>query len=388
VPWRYVVILQTSQRNFLTTPSKYAAQLYIDFCEESCYALSTDMKKNSRTSTGFFIRPIELLIIITASIFGSGALVDLILSLFPSLSVQTFALVDAVLLTVILFPLIYYLAYEPLKSYIEELKRTEETLQGSEAKYRSLVETTDDSIYLVNRKCEYLFMNAKHQSRLSILFDKEYVGRAYSDFHSPEETNVFSEKVNEVFETGEPLQHEHRSQRDGHYFLRTLSPVEGPNGELVAVSIVSKDITKLKKESEAELRYRAIFEQSPYGILIIDTTGNIIEFNETARRELGYSREEFTKLRISDIDAIRSPEEIQARINEVLYKGSAEFEVMHKTKDGKIRDVHVITRVVDSLGHKVLQSIWHDITERKRAEEALNNYRNQLEKKVKERQSE
>jgi PAS domain S-box-containing protein len=205
------------------------------------------MNKNDRTSSGFYVRPIELLIMITASIFGSGALASLILSIFPSFSVQTFALLDAMLLTVILFPVIYYLAYEPLKLYIEELKRTEETLQGSEAKYRSLVETTDDSIYLVNRKCEYLFMNAKHRSRLFFLFDQEYVGRTYSDFHSPEETTVFSEKVNKVFETGESLQHEHRSQRDGHYFLRTLSPIKGPNKEVVAVSVVSKDISVLPR---------------------------------------------------------------------------------------------------------------------------------------------
>jgi len=205
------------------------------------------MKKNGRTSTGFFIRPIELLIIITASVFGTGALVNLILSIFPSLSMQMFALVDAALLTVILFPIIYYLAYEPLKLYIEELKRIEETLQGSEAKYRSLVETTDDSIYLVNKQCEYLFMNAKHQSRLSFIFDKEYVGRAYSDFHSPEEAKVFSDEVNKVFDTGVPLQHEHRSQRDGHYFLRTLSPIKGPNKEVVAVSVVSKDISVLPR---------------------------------------------------------------------------------------------------------------------------------------------
>ncbi len=203
------------------------------------------MGKNGRTSTGFFIRPIELLIFITASVFGSGALVNLILSIFPFLSMQMFALLDAAFLTVILFPIIYYLAYQPLTLYIEELKRTEETLQGSEAKYRSLVETTDDSIYLVNRKCEYLFMNAKHQSRLSFIFDTEYVGRAYSDFHSPEETKVFSDEVSKIFETGEPVQHEHRSQRDGHYFLRTLSPIKGPNKEVVAVSVVSKDISVL-----------------------------------------------------------------------------------------------------------------------------------------------
>ncbi len=205
------------------------------------------MSKNDGTSTGFYIRPIELLIMITASIFGSGALADLILSIYPSFSVQTFAFLDAILLTVILFPAIYYLAYEPLKLYIEELKRTENTLQESEAKYRSLVETTDDSIYLVNRKCEYLFMNAKHRSRLFILFNQEYVGRAYSDFHSPEETVLFSEKVNKVFESGESLQHEHRSQRDGHYFLRTLSPIKGPNKEVEAVSVVSKDISVLPR---------------------------------------------------------------------------------------------------------------------------------------------
>ena len=228
-------------------------------------------------------------------------------------------------------------------------------------------------------------MNAKHRSRLFIVFDAEYEGKSYADFHSPEETKVFSEEVNDVFETGKPSQHEHRSQRDGRYFLRTLSPVKGPNGEVMAVSIVSKDVTTLKKEHGAELRYRAIFEQSPFGILIIDTRGNILEFNETACRELGYSREEFAKLSVSDLDAVRNPEEIQAAIMELLHNGSAEFEVKQKTKDGKIRVAHVVTRVVDLSGHKVFQSIWQDITERKRAEAVLDNYREKLEKLVKER---
>lgn len=344
------------------------------------------MNKNDRTSTGIFIQPIGLLIIIIASIFASAALVVLILSILSPLSIDiNFALLYAAVMAVMLFPVVYYLVYEPLKSSIKELHGSEEALQESEARFRSIVETTNDSIYLVNRNCEYLFMNAKHRSRLGFVFDKEYVGRAFSDFHSPEETKVFCEKVHKVFETGESLQHEHRSQRDGKYFLRTFSPIKGPNrGGVVAASVVSKDITKLKKESEAELRYRAIFEQSPYGILIIDTKGNIIEFNETARRELGYSREEFAKLRLFDINP-QSAEEIQDRIKEVLNKGGAEFEVKHKTKDGEVRDVHVNTRVLDLFGRKVFQAIWQDITEQKQAEEALNKYREQSEKLVMER---
>ncbi len=287
-------------------------------------------------------------------------------------------------MVVILFPVIYYLVYEPLTSYIKDLHRSEEALHESEAKFRSLVETTDDSIYLVNSNCEYAFMNAKHRSRLGFIFNKEYVGKAFSDFHSPEETRLFYETVHKVFETGEPLQHDHRSQRDGKHFLRTLSPIKGSNGSITGVSIVSKDITKMKKESEAELRYRAIFEQSPHGILIIDAKGNIVEFNETAPRELGYSREEFATLRLFDINPM-STEEIRGRIKEVLNRGGAEFEVKHKTKSGAIRDVQVIARVLDLSGQRVIQAIWQDITERKQAEEALQKYREQLENIVIER---
>ena len=203
------------------------------------------MRENSKSSVRNLVDPVTLLIVIIASIFASGALVHLILSIFPPLSIENFALLDAAILTIILFPVMYFLVFKPFRTYIEELRRSEEALLVSEARYRSLVESTDDSIYLVNRKCEYLFMNAKHRSRLGF-FGEEYMGKAYGDFHSAEETRGFREDVERVFETGEPLQHEHRSQRDDKYFLRTLSPIRGPHKEIVGVSVVSKNVTQLK----------------------------------------------------------------------------------------------------------------------------------------------
>lgn len=224
-------------------------------------------KGKDRNHKGIFIRPISLLLLIVASIFASATLVNLILSVFSPLSLDIKqSLMNAGLMVIILFPVMYYLVYEPLTSSIKDLHKSEEALQESEAKFRSLVETTDDSIYLVNRNGKYLFMNAKHRSRMGIVMDHEYEGKAYGDFHSPEETGVFNEEVNRVFESGKPLQHEHRSRRDGKYFLRTLSPIKGPHNDVVGVSVVSKDITRLMKEGEAELRYRAISDQSPYGI--------------------------------------------------------------------------------------------------------------------------
>jgi two-component system NtrC family sensor kinase len=122
---------------------------------------------------------------------------------------------------------------------------------------------------------------------------------------------------------------------------------------------------------EAELRYRTIFEQSPDGVVIIDENGSIVDFNRSAHCSLGYSREEFAKLRIADIDAFQTPEEIQASIREVLEKGRAEFEVAHRTKTGDIRNVHVITQLLELSGKRVFHTLWRDITERKRAEAAL-----------------
>ncbi|HYA31941.1 MAG TPA: PAS domain S-box protein, partial [Thermodesulfovibrionales bacterium] len=105
--------------------------------------------------------------------------------------------------------------------------------------------------------------------------------------------------------------------------------------------------------------------------LIVDTDGNFIEFNEAAHMHLGYTREEFAKLHIADIDSSQSPEEIQASIREVLSRGEAEFEVKHKTKGGEVRDVRVITRAMPLSGRTVFYTIWRDITEFRRANVAL-----------------
>ncbi|HXX58496.1 MAG TPA: PAS domain-containing protein [Thermodesulfovibrionales bacterium] len=209
-------------------------------------------KQNDRAEEQIYIDPVNLFVVIIAAIFVATALADLILSILPSVSIHTitvyrFAFLNAGLTIVILFPVVYYLVFKPFTSYIEQLKRSKKALQTSEGRYRSLVETTDDSIFLVNKDCKYLFMNTKHLSRLGFSVAEAYAGRAYSEFHSPEETEIFRDRVKEVFETGLSLQHEHRSGRDGKYFLRTLSPVRGPDRTIEAVSVVSKNITQVKE---------------------------------------------------------------------------------------------------------------------------------------------
>lgn len=140
-------------------------------------------------------------------------------------------------------------ANEALKAEIDKRKQAEEALRESEEKYRTLIESTEDSIYLVDRNHKYLFMNKKHISRMGFIGD-EYLGHAYREFHSPDETKWFVENVNKVFNTGRSIRHEHKSLRDGSYFLQTLSPARKSAGTITDVTIISKDISELKRMEE------------------------------------------------------------------------------------------------------------------------------------------
>ena len=214
--------------------------------------------KNNKTSTKAFINPITLALIVLSSIFLTEALVMYILSLFSPLSKIREIFLDAWMLSLILVPVIYYLVFKPfasqiealersektLLSNVETLKRSEEALLMSEERYRSIVETTDDSIYLVDGNYKYLYMNEKHRKRMGFS-GAEYAGRCFSEFHSDIETRDFIEKVDTVFQRAKCLRHRHPSERDNKHFIRTFSPIKGPDGKVVAVSVISKKISSI-----------------------------------------------------------------------------------------------------------------------------------------------
>ena len=114
-------------------------------------------------------------------------------------------------------------------------------------------------------------------------------------------------------------------------------------------------------------KYRAFFEQAPNGIVITDTDGNILEFNEVASRLLGYSKEELAGLNIGDID-LKTPQQTRDCIDLVLKETKVECEAKYRGKDGETRNLQVVSKKIDLSGRTVLLSIWCDITEAKNAE--------------------
>jgi diguanylate cyclase (GGDEF)-like protein/PAS domain S-box-containing protein len=186
------------------------------------------------------------------AIFITEAVIMAAFSILPPIPGIAKIFIDATLLVLVVFLLFRVQHKKEVQIYNSRFLKSEDTLRKSEERYRSLVESTEDSIYLVDRKHCYVFMNQKHLSRLGYSAD-EFIGRPYSDFHSEEESREFTAAVDQVISTGKSLQQEHRSRRDNRYFLRTLSPVKEPDGTVSAITVVSKHFTE-RKQMEEELR--------------------------------------------------------------------------------------------------------------------------------------
>ena len=137
---------------------------------------------------------------------------------------------------------------------------------------------------------------------------------------------------------------------------------------------------------ESENRYRIIFEQAADSIVIIDPiTGMLVNFNDKGYENLGYTHQEFQKIKLSEIEVHESEAEVIKHLAKVLKEGSDTFETQQRTKDGQIRDISVCSRAISIQGKDFVQGIWRDITDRNKDKEALKKAKDELEHRVQER---
>lgn len=144
-----------------------------------------------------------------------------------------------------------------------------------------------------------------------------------------------------------------------------------------------QDITEHKRAEdslrESESRYRTLFDHGADGIVVLDPeTTSPVFFNNQVCAQLGYAREEFAGIKVSDIELVESAEQIRARIRKILETGYDEFETLHRTRQGEQRNVHVKVQYIRSGGKPLYHCIWRDVTESKRAEAEREKLRGEL----------
>lgn len=251
-------------------------------------------------------------------------------------------------------------------------------LKTSEENFRNLIQNSSSPIFAFNPDETYRFVNTAFAQAFGKKPD-EIIGKTPHAVFPYDEAEKRLTLIRKIFKTGEKGEIEGKvitHTGEERYFLTMADPVKDEHGNVLYITCTSKDTTERVHSEialrESEARYRAFFEQGPDGVVILNTdTGQILEFNDQACRQLGYTREEFCKLNVADIDVIESVEDVQARINKVLATGRDDFETLHRTRNGGVRNVHVTAQVIDSGKHPIYHCIWRDITEQKKAQDEL-----------------
>src|ERR1700690_3989915 len=173
-----------------------------------------------------------------------------------------------------------------------------------------------------------------------------------------------------TFETKGSVTKEVNDPNLGIPLLITTSPILDEQGQITQIIHVAKDISAIK-QAEMELHIAAnLFDAVSDSILVHDSDGKILYFNETAYKTRGYSKDEFQRLSIQNLEAPGDPSFFGTQMKQMLDYGGATFETVNLLKDKKVLPVEVHARVIEAEGKKLVISVTRDISERKKAEKA------------------
>ncbi|MBF0320016.1 MAG: PAS domain S-box protein [Nitrospirae bacterium] len=142
----------------------------------------------------------------------------------------------------------------------------------------------------------------------------------------------------------------------------------------------NKEITH--KLNESEEKYKSIFNEANMVILIINPdTLELMDVNNKACHFYGYSKDEFLKKRLPEIQTL--PEEkLHVIASEVMGKNRSYLVTSHRTSSGEVRDVEIHTGPITIQGKDYICSTINDITERKRMEEEIKVINHNLQRKI------
>ncbi|MDP2144149.1 MAG: PAS domain S-box protein [Gallionella sp.] len=171
--------------------------------------------------------------------------------------------------------------------------------------------------------------------------------------------------------------------KDGSYYwvASTVVPFLDENGNPYQYVSVRTDITERKRAEEDLELYQLMIEKSSDPFFLIDDDDNcrMAYVNEAAVRHFGAPREEILSWRIPDWDPSFTYEMLPQHVEKIRKVNNLFIESVHRVKDGKRVPVEISLNIVQYKGATCHFGYFKDISERKRAEQALAESRARLE---------
>jgi two-component system, cell cycle sensor histidine kinase and response regulator CckA len=264
-------------------------------------------------------------------------------------------------------------AEQALRDAVLQSQGAADALRASEQRFRALVENSTDTVALVAPDGILLYVSGSIGKLLGFSVD-EVVGRNLLEFAHPDDLSPGSIVLDEILaHPGAAIEVELRARhRDGSWCLLVCVAANHLNEPAVAAIVCNfSDVTIRRhleqEQAESGRLLRALFENAQDAILVSDDEGRYVEANPAACGLFGVSRNELLG---------RTPERFYApgvdyaeAHQAFLADGQSEGVLRLVTAEGEARDVEFSATAHVLPGRHI--SILRDVTERRRAQDAL-----------------
>jgi len=265
---------------------------------------------------------------------------------------------------------------EELRENYEELSTKEQELRENEEKYRNLIENSFDGI-VIHRDTKIVFLNQTALRLFGISDIRDYIGRSIFTFIHPDYQTVVAERADSGrTDVQQPLA-EKFVRASGEIFDVEVVAVPITWEGKMAVQVAFRDITAQKAAEaalrESEQRYRTLVETTDTGFVIVDLGGRVIDANQkyvqlSGHREIseihGRNVIEWT----AQHDLERNRDAVAHCVKDGFIRN---FEIDYVTPSGSFTPIEINATVVRFKDTQRILTLCRDITERRKAEQAL-----------------
>jgi PAS domain S-box-containing protein len=261
---------------------------------------------------------------------------------------------------------------------VTEQKKAQGKLSESERRYREHVEDIGDIVYVLDKNRNFKYINSALGKHIGYSFSGSYQ-KSFSEIF----TQPSYHSLGGLLDGQEPgewkriFEVELSGGDNGKRFFEVVEKTITDGDSIMEIHGIGRDITERKRMEEEirerEERYRDLVENIEDIIYVTDSTGKIIFLNSAFERISGYTREEMAQKNYMEI---LTPESLKKTIE--LFKRQKKgqdvgvFEMSFFDKNRAIKTIEVREKHILEGGQIVeVHGLGRDITERKRAEEAL-----------------